>query len=114
MVFIACATDPDDIGYAQLCDPTLQSRGDNYADEAVFERMFPGEGETTARRSSPCFPQHCGEPEVPRRSSALAGVNPIDHLLMGRRGAPLAVRSTNWANGISVQAGLRSGRPAAR
>ena len=45
MVFITCATDPDHIGYAQLCDPTMQARGDNYADEAVFERMFPGEGE---------------------------------------------------------------------
>ena len=35
----------DHIGYAQLNDTTLQPRIDNYMEEAMFERMVPGEGE---------------------------------------------------------------------
>jgi sugar phosphate isomerase/epimerase len=33
------------IGYIQLSDTTLQRRMEHYADEAMFERMTPGEGE---------------------------------------------------------------------
>lgn len=38
------ALDPDLIGYAQLCDAPLVSSGGTYMQEALFERMAPGEG----------------------------------------------------------------------
>jgi sugar phosphate isomerase/epimerase len=75
------ALDPNHIGYAQLCDTTLQARSDNYADEAVFERMVPGEGELPLREILAVLPPDVViELEVPRRSLALAGVSPIDRL----------------------------------
>ena len=37
--------DPEHIGYVQLNDTTLAPRIDNYMEEAMFERMVPGEGE---------------------------------------------------------------------
>ena len=43
------AIDPEHIGYAQLNDTTLQPRIDNYMEEAMFERMVPGEGELPLR-----------------------------------------------------------------
>lgn len=39
------AIDADQIGYAELNDTTLRPRIDNYLEEAMFERMVPGEGE---------------------------------------------------------------------
>jgi sugar phosphate isomerase/epimerase len=75
------ALDPNHIGYAQLCDSTLQARSDNYADEAVFERMVPGEGELPLSDILSVLPPDIViELEVPRRSLALAGVSPIDRL----------------------------------
>ena len=75
------AIDPDHIGYAQLNDTTLQPRMDNYMEEAMFERMVPGEGELPLRDILSALPPDIViEIEVPRRSLALAGVNPIDRL----------------------------------
>lgn len=75
------AVDPNLIGYAQLCDTTLRPRGDKYADEAVFERMVPGEGELPLREILSVLPPDVVvEIEVPRRSLALAGVSPIDRI----------------------------------
>ena len=71
----------DHIGYAQLCDTTLQPRGENYMEEAMFERMVPGEGELPLRDILSALPPDIViELEVPRRSLALAGVSPIDRL----------------------------------
>ena len=39
------ALDPDLIGYAQLCDAPMVSKGGTYMDEAMFARMVPGTGE---------------------------------------------------------------------
>ena len=50
------AVDPEHIGYAQLNDTTLRPRMDNYMEEAMFERMVPGEGELPLARFWPCFP----------------------------------------------------------
>ena len=50
------AVDPEYIGYAQLNDTTLRPRIDNYMEEAMFERMVPGEGELPLPTSCPCFP----------------------------------------------------------
>jgi sugar phosphate isomerase/epimerase len=75
------AIDPDLIGYAQLNDTTLRPCGDNYMEEAMFERMVPGEGELPLRDILSALPPDIViEIEVPRRSLALAGVSPIDRL----------------------------------
>jgi len=75
------ALDPDHIGYAQLNDTTLRPRGDNYMEEAMFERMVPGEGELPLREILSALPPDIViEIEVPRRSLALDGVGPIDRL----------------------------------
>jgi sugar phosphate isomerase/epimerase len=75
------AVDPESIGYAQLNDTALQPRVDNYMEEAMFERMVPGEGELPLRDILSVLPADIViEIEVPRRSLALAGVSPIDRL----------------------------------
>jgi sugar phosphate isomerase/epimerase len=75
------ALDPKHIGYAQLNDTTLQPRVDNYMEEAMYERMVPGEGELPLPDILSALPPDIViELEVPRRSLALAGVSPIDRL----------------------------------
>jgi sugar phosphate isomerase/epimerase len=75
------AIDPDHIGYAQLNDTTLRPRLDNYMEEAMFERMVPGEGELPLLDILSALPPDIViELEVPRRSLALAGVTPIERL----------------------------------
>jgi sugar phosphate isomerase/epimerase len=75
------AIDPDHIGYAQINDTTLRPRLDNYMEEAMFERMVPGEGELPLHDILSALPADVViEIEVPRRSLALAGVSPIDRL----------------------------------
>lgn len=75
------AIDADQIGYAQLNDTTLRPRTDNYMEEAMFERMVPGEGELPLHDLLSVLPVDTVlEIEVPRRSLALAGVTPIDRL----------------------------------
>lgn len=39
------AVDPSRIGYAQLCDVPLAPAFDTYMEEAMFNRLLPGEGE---------------------------------------------------------------------
>jgi sugar phosphate isomerase/epimerase len=73
--------DPEHIGYAQLNDTTLRPRIDNYMEEAMYERMVPGEGELPLRDILAALPPDIVvELEVPRRSLALAGVSPFDRL----------------------------------
>jgi sugar phosphate isomerase/epimerase len=75
------AVDPEYIGYAQLNDTTLQPRLDNYMEEAMFERMVPGDGELPLGDLLTVLgPDIVLEIEVPRRSLALAGVSPIDRM----------------------------------
>jgi sugar phosphate isomerase/epimerase len=75
------ALDPNHIGYAQLNDTTLQPRINNYMEEAMYERMVPGEGELPLHDILSALPPGIViELEVPRRSLALAGVSPIDRL----------------------------------
>lgn len=75
------AIDPTRIGYAQLNDTTLRPRTENYMEEAMFERMVPGEGELPLRGILSVLPSDIViELEVPRRQLALAGVSPIDRL----------------------------------
>ncbi|OBI43863.1 sugar phosphate isomerase/epimerase family protein [Mycobacterium colombiense] len=75
------AIDAEQIGYAQLNDTTLRPRVDNYMEEAMFERMVPGDGELPLHDLLSALPRDTVlEIEVPRRSLALAGVSPIDRL----------------------------------
>jgi sugar phosphate isomerase/epimerase len=75
------AVDPEHIGYAQLNDTTLQPRLENYMEEAMFERMVPGEGELPLADILSVLPDDIVlEIEVPQRSLALAGVSPIDRV----------------------------------
>ncbi len=75
------AVDPAHIGYAQLNDTTLRPRLDNYLEEAMFERMVPGEGELPLAEILAVLPDDIVlEIEVPQRSLALAGVSPIDRV----------------------------------
>jgi sugar phosphate isomerase/epimerase len=69
------------IGYAQLNDTTLQPRTDNYLEEAMYERMVPGEGELPLHDILATLPTHIVlELEILQRSLALAGVSPVDRL----------------------------------
>ncbi|GAB3010219.1 sugar phosphate isomerase/epimerase family protein [Mycobacterium bourgelatii] len=75
------ALEPGYIGYAQINDTTLRPRGDNYMDEAMFERMVPGEGDLPLRDILSALPRDIIiEIEVPQRSLAMDGVGPIDRL----------------------------------
>lgn len=72
---------PEQIGYAQLCDTTLAPQADNYAEEAMFERMVPGEGELPLQEILAALPADVVIGlEVPQRSLALAGVGPAERL----------------------------------
>ncbi|MEZ0053484.1 sugar phosphate isomerase/epimerase [Mycobacterium sp. MAA66] len=75
------AVDPRLIGYAQLADTTLKPGSRHYAEEAMYERMVPGEGELPLPDIVAALP---GDVviglEVPRRSLALSGATPIDRL----------------------------------
>jgi hypothetical protein len=65
----------------QLSDTTLQPHTDNYAEEALYERVIPGEGELPLRDSLSVLPRDIViELEIPRRSWAVAGIAPIDRL----------------------------------
>ena len=75
------AVEPCHIGYAQLCDATLTVRGDSYAEEAMYERMAPGEGELPLPDILAALPRDIVIGlEIPQRSLALAGVGPADRL----------------------------------
>ncbi len=75
------AIDSEHIGYAQLNDTTLQPRMDNYMEDAMFERMVPGEGELPLHDILSVLPPDIViELEVPKRSLALAGIGPIERL----------------------------------
>ncbi|OJZ70208.1 xylose isomerase [Mycobacterium paraffinicum] len=69
------------IGYAQLNDTTLRAGGGNYMEEAMFDRMVPGEGELPLRDILCALPSDIViELEVPQKQLALDGVSPIDRL----------------------------------
>lgn len=70
------------IGYIQLSDTTLQPRMKVYAEEAMFERMVPGEGELPLADLLAALPDdRVVGLEIPLRSRAEAGVSAYDRLL---------------------------------
>ena len=75
------ALDPSLIGYVQLCDAPLEPVIPSYAEESLFERMVPGEGELPLRDILSVLP--AGRViglEVPMRAAAEAGIGPQDRL----------------------------------
>jgi sugar phosphate isomerase/epimerase len=70
------------IGYIQLSDTTLQPRMKIYAEEAMYERMTPGEGELPLADMLAALPDdRVVGLEVPMRSRAEAGASAYDRLL---------------------------------
>lgn len=74
------ALDPALISYAQLCDVPLVSKGGTYMEEAIFGRMFPGDGELPLREWVEALPPtlEIGV-EVPMLDALVSGVSPRDH-----------------------------------
>jgi sugar phosphate isomerase/epimerase len=71
------------IGYIQLSDVPLRSTKEfHYAEEAIYHRMAPGEGELPLAEMLAALPDECVVGlEVPMRSRAEAGVSAYDRLL---------------------------------
>jgi sugar phosphate isomerase/epimerase len=70
------------IGYIQLSDTTMQRRMEHYAEEAMYERMTPGEGELPLLDMLAALPQdRVVGLEIPMRASAESGVSAYDRLL---------------------------------
>jgi sugar phosphate isomerase/epimerase len=73
------ALDPEVIGYVQLCDAPLKPAIPDYLEEAMYERMVPGEGKLPLREILSALPRdRVIGLEVPQRSKAEAGVGPRD------------------------------------
>lgn len=74
------AIPPELVGYVQLCDAPLRSDRD-YMDEAMHERMAPGEGELPLADYLRALPRdRIVSLEIPQRSLADAGVGPRERL----------------------------------
>jgi sugar phosphate isomerase/epimerase len=70
------------IGYIQLSDTMLQPRMKNYAEEAMYERMPPGDGELPLADMLAALPDdRVVGLEIPMRSRAESGVDAYDRLL---------------------------------
>jgi len=72
--------DPSLIGYAQLCDVPMISKGGTYMEEAMFGRMVPGTGELPLREWIAALPADLEIGlEVPMIDELQAGLSPRDH-----------------------------------
>ena len=75
------ALDPNLVAYVQLSDAPLAPRFDSYMEEAMYERMVPGEGELPLRELLAALPDGLIiSLEVPQRSLADAGIGPEERL----------------------------------
>jgi sugar phosphate isomerase/epimerase len=73
--------DPSLIGHVQLCDVPLQSKYTNYADEARYDRLQPGEGELPLLDLLVALPaDSIIGLEVPMLAKAEAGIGPRQYL----------------------------------
>jgi len=72
---------PGEINYVQLCDAPTTGRFETYLEEAMYERMVPGEGELPLKEILARTPRDVVVGlEVPLRSRAQAGVRPRELL----------------------------------
>jgi len=75
------ALDPALIDYIQVSDASLHPRFESYFEEAMFERMVPGEGELGLRDLFTVLPaDRVYAIEVPLRTQAKAGIGPRERL----------------------------------
>lgn len=75
------ALPPGVVGYAQLCDAPMTPRFDTYLEEAMYERMVPGDGELPLEEFVRYLPPDViVSLEVPQRSQALRGTDPRERL----------------------------------
>ncbi|MCB2078242.1 MAG: TIM barrel protein [Novosphingobium sp.] len=75
------AMDPAVIGYVQLCDAPWKPRFDTYIEEAMYERMAPGEGELPLREFVELLPDNVVVSlEIPMRSLAEQGLGPRERI----------------------------------
>ena len=73
--------DPASIGYVQLCDAPWQPRFATYIEEAMYERMVPGEGELPLAEFLALIPRDVHVSlEIPQRALAEAGLGPAERL----------------------------------
>ena len=71
---------PGRVQYAQLCDVPLRSPGMPYKEEAIFQRLAPGEGELPLRELLDLLPPDLDVGlEVPDRAALERGTSPRDH-----------------------------------
>jgi sugar phosphate isomerase/epimerase len=72
---------PDKIGYVQLSDTTRKPRVKSYLQEAMYERLAPGDGELPLSEILTAVPADVVIGlEIPMRSLAESGVGPMDRL----------------------------------
>lgn len=70
------------IGYAQLCDAPWTPRFASYLEEAMCERLVPGDGELPLREFVRCVPPDIiVSLEIPMRTLAEMGVGPRERLM---------------------------------
>lgn len=75
------ALDPDLIGYVQLSDAPLVSKFSSYMQEAMTERLVPGQGELPLLAILKAVRRDCVVSlEVPLLSQAMAGIGPYARL----------------------------------
>jgi sugar phosphate isomerase/epimerase len=72
---------PDKIGYVQRSDTTLKPRMKSYMEEAMYERMAPGDGELPLAEVLAAVPADVVIGlEIPMRGPAESGVGPMERL----------------------------------
>ena len=75
------AIDPALVGHIQLCDAPLKPTIADYMEEAMYQRMVPGEGELALYDMLAALPRdRIVGLEIPLRSEAEAGVGPRERL----------------------------------
>ena len=75
------AMDPAVIGYVQLCDAPCEPRFETYMEEAMYERMAPGDGELPLREFVRFLPDEIVVSlEIPMRSLAEKGMGPRERI----------------------------------
>ncbi len=88
------ALDASYIGYAQLCDVPLKPLIADYMQEAMFNRLVPGEGELPLAEFVRALPRNVPVGlEIPMRAQAENGVSPYDRLLPAVVAAKALLRS---------------------
>jgi sugar phosphate isomerase/epimerase len=75
------ALDPALIGYVQLCDAPWAPRFETYMEEAMYERLAPGDGELPLREFVKLIPPDVTVSlEIPMRALADQGVGPRERI----------------------------------